>query len=329
VVVMLMIQQILSRRFVSAVFAVSLALSAADVSAAGKAPTPKEAKVNTIIAMINSESNFVYKNYSGYTKVINAKTGPTCKELDLQRMIGGMGDSAPDRYKGYRKAFAKAPKLEVDAQVLDMLSAVEALYKPGNEASEYYFKREFTKDNCKRGIELHKDLIANWTKFIEAERVVRAFLDKYTDERDVEELAKTQKKYGKGLHYYHNKLMMDAKSLVRLTDASPFDAAKMKTQLEAYDVAVGEAQALVKKEKEAKKNAEAIYQGGYQSFVDRASRYKDSIKELLRVVDEEAKDPKAAKTMPDRRKRSFENLITSYNGLVDQSNGVMYSKTMK
>ena len=116
-----MIQKTILRRISSAVLAACLALSAAEASAAGKAPTPKEAKVNTIIAMINSESNFVYKNYSAYTKVINAKSGPTCKELDLQHVVSGMGDSAPERYKGYRKAFAKAPKLEVDAQVLEML----------------------------------------------------------------------------------------------------------------------------------------------------------------------------------------------------------------
>ena len=142
-------------------------------------------------------------------------------------------------------------------------------------------------------------------------------------------LLKTARNDVKAAIVMHKTGLTLAKALVRLTDASPFDAAKMKTQLDAYDVAVGEAQALLKKEKEAKKNADAIYQGGYQQFVERASRYKDTIKELLRVVDEEAKDPKAAQTMPGRRKRSFENLITSYNGLVDQSNGVMYSKTMK
>jgi len=324
-----MIQQILSRRFLSAVLFASLASTAVEAHAAGKGPTAKEAKINAIIAMINSESNHVYKNYSTYKKIVVDPRGPTCKELDLQRLVSGMGDSAPERYAGYRKSFKKAPKLEIDEQALAMVAASEELYEPENEASSYYFKREYTKDDCKRGVELHSQLMGGWTKFIEAERNVRAFIDKYTDERDTAELAKTQKKYGKGLHFYHSKLMMDAKALVRLTDASPLDAAKMKTQLDAYDVVVGEAQALVKKEKEAKKNADAIYQGGYQQFVDRASRYKDSIKELLRVLDEEAKDPKAAKTMPDRRKRSYENLVNSYNGLVDQSNRVMYSKTMK
>ncbi|MGC4095090.1 MAG: DUF3829 domain-containing protein [Polyangiaceae bacterium] len=310
---------------------VATCLDAGRVQAAEAKQTPKEAKVSTFIAMINSESGHVFDNYARYSKLIaDLEKGPTCKELDLQRAVSGMGPSAPERYAGYKKALVKGPKLEVDAAAQEMLSAAEALFKPENEASEYYFKNEYRKDSCKRGTEFNAVLVPNWVRYMKADREMRAFLDKYTDERDTAELTKSEKKYGKALHYYHSKLMMSAKRLIRIANKEPFDAAEVRKQLEAFEPDIGEAQALAKKAGEKdKRTADAIYQGGYSQLLSRCDRFRDTLKEILRVVDEEAKDPKAAKTMPNRRKNSMESMVTAYNGLVDQSNSTMYSKSMK
>ena len=122
----------------------------------GAKQTPKEAKVGVYIDMINSESNHLLENYEGYVhRVKDLEKGPTCKELGPQQWISSMGPSAPDRVLAYRKGLAKLPKLEVDAAATQMVDALDALYKPVAEASDYYFMSKFNKDNCKRGDELH------------------------------------------------------------------------------------------------------------------------------------------------------------------------------
>ena len=194
-------------------------LATTSALAEGAKQTPKEAKIGVYIDLINSESNHLLDNYEGYIhRVKDLQKGPTCKELGSQQWLSSMGPSMPESIAGYRKAIAKQPKLEVDAAVLQMVDALDALYKPVGEASDYYFMSKFNKDNCKRGDELHPILMSGWTKYIQAEHLVREYLDKYTDERDTAELTLVQKKFGKALHYYQQKLMIDAKALIRVSN---------------------------------------------------------------------------------------------------------------
>lgn len=317
-----------SRLFGAGLVGLALTLGSASASAEGK-PTPKEQKISVYVDMINHSSNYLFENYDRYTKrVVDLKKGPTCQELGPQSWISGMGPSGPERYAGYKKALAKQPKLEADPAALEMLAALEALYKPENEASEYFFKSKFKEDKCKRGGELHVVLMENWTKYMRAEQTVRAFLDKYGDERDTTELGKAQKKYGKALRYYHQKLMIDAKSLIRVANDKRFDVEAVRARAAAFEPTLNEAKAVVEKEKKNKKNSDALYQGGYEQMIYYAGNLQQAVAEVLRVVDAEAKDPKAA-ARSNSRPQAMKNLITAYNGLVDQSNKTMYTKNMK
>jgi len=304
-------------------------LLSAGVSAAAGASNPKEAKVSAYIELINQESNHLLQNYDGYSqRVKDLRAGPTCKETGgAQSWLSSMGPSAPERVAKYRKLLAKQPKLEADAAALEMVDALDSLYKPVSEASDYYFLSKFKQDDCKRGHELHPLLMAGWTKYMKAERVVRAFLDKYTDERDAADLKDLQKKYGKLLHYYQRKLMVDAKALIRVSDVAQLDPAVVRSALATFGTSLAEARVVVEKEKKGK-NADALYQGGYEQLLTHAGWLKDAVDEVLRVVDNEAKDPKSA-ARTNSRPTAMQNLLTAYNGLVDQSNQTMYSKSMK
>jgi hypothetical protein len=312
---------------VACVFGWALFLVSLGASAQAK-PTAKELKVGVYVDMINASSNYLFENYDRYTKrVKDLQKGPTCQESGPQSWISGMGPSSIGRYAGYRKALAKQPKLEADPAALEMLEALEALYKPENEASEYFFKSKFKEDQCKRGVELHAVLMANWTRYMRAERVVRAFLDKYTDERDQTELTSVQKKYGKALRYYHRKIMVDAKALIRVADAKELDLSAVRARLAVFEPTLNETKAIVEKEKKGK-NSDALYQGGYQQMVTYAGQLQDAVNEVIRVAENEAKDPKSA-ARTNSRPTAMKNLITAYNSLVDQSNKTLYSKTMK
>jgi hypothetical protein len=309
-------------------FACAVVFAASGARAAAPKQTPKEAKVGVYIEMINVESNHLLQNYEGYVKRIkDLQKGPTCKEFGPQSWLSSMGPSAPERVATYRKGIAKQPKLEVDAAALDMADALAALYKPVEEASEYYFLSKFNQDSCKRGDELHPILMAAWTKYISAEHNVRAFLDKYTDERDSADLVIVQKKYGKALHYYQQKLMIDAKALIRAANVKAPDPAFVSPRLDTFSTTLSEASAVVAKGKQGK-DADALYQGGYEQLITHAGWLKEAGERVVQVVKDETKDPKAA-ARTNSHASATENLITAYNGLVEQSNQTMYSKTMK
>jgi hypothetical protein len=295
--------------------------------AAGNKSSPQEAKVAVYIQIINDESNHLLGNYDGYTKrVKDLKKGPTCQEPGSQSWLSSMG-TVSERVATYRKGLAKQPKLEVDGAAKDMVDALEALEKPVAEASEYYFSSKYNQDHCKRGLELHPILMANWTKYLTGEQAVRVFLDKYTDDRDAAALAAAQKKYGKALHYYQLKLMMDAKALIKIGNARNPDLAALRERSATFTATIAEATPIVEKAKKSK-DADALYQGGYQQLMHYAEELRSATEEVLRVLDKELKDPKAL-AGTNSRSSAFQNLLTAYNGLVDQSNQTMYSKTMK
>ncbi len=306
----------------------AVALLSGAASAQADKPSPKDLKISAFVEIINAESNHLYDNYERYTKrLVDVQKGPTCTEVGPQSWLSSMGPSAPERIAGYRKALKKQPKLEIDPAVTEMLDALDALYKPVDEASEYFFLSKFNKDKCQRGRELHPLLMNGWTHYIAAEQKLRAFLDKYTDERDVKEIADAQKKFGKGLHFYHRKIMTEAKALIRSADSKQPDLGAVRGRLSTFEPTLSEAKAVVDKERKGK-NADALYQGGYEQMLNYGEQFRDATKELVRVVESEAKDPKAA-ARSNSREISMKNLVISYNGLVEQSNKVMYSKSMK
>jgi hypothetical protein len=290
-----------------------------DASAAK--PSAKEAKVDVYIEMLNTESNFVFDNRAGYAKWVDMKAGPTCNEVGL-RQPSMVGDSAPDRYAHYRKELVKKPKLDADDAAMQMVEALEQLRAPINEANDYYFNHKYRQDACKRGKELHPLLVAGWQKFIQGDEVVRSFVEKFNNERAATVLADDLKKYGKGFHWTQQKLLLDAKAMVRAVEGQK----PTKDLLATFAQTLTDANALVAKEKGGKLS-DVLYQGGYEQLLTRAGWYRDAVDSFQKELDKEAADPKADRT--DDRKRAFKQVIDSYNHMVEQSNDTEYSKAMK
>jgi hypothetical protein len=308
-------------------------------------PSAKDVKVNAYVEIINAWSNHVYDNRDRYAKwVADMQAGPTCKERDISSP-SSIGESARDDFKAYRKAIAKAPKLEADEAALQMVTALEELMKPVSEASVYYHGNKYRQDGCKRGKELHPIILAGWSKFIQGDRAVRAFVEKYNDERQATELADAAKKYGKKLHYHHLKLAMDGKALVRAVDvvrATPKpDLLPLRGVLATFQQTLTDTKALVDKEKGGK-NADALYQGGYEQMVKTAESYKEAVDQLIKAIEAEAKappkpapkstsktPPKPQATSPGERERAGAQVIDAYNRMVDEANKTTFSTGMK
>lgn len=343
-----------------AVLSAATATSPRDAAASKpvRAAAAREAKVSAYIEIINDESNHVLRNLDSYAGHIeDVQAGPTCKEGGPQSWVSSMGPNAAERIARYRKGLARPPALPGDAPAGEMVEALAALRPVVEEASEYYYSSKFNEDGCARGKAMHPLLMNGFSRYVRADRALRAWLDQYTDERDAAELVTQEKQYGRGLHYYHRKVMVDAKPLMRAARGQPIDAAAIKSRLAAFVPTVEATEAAVKAVR-TPRNSDAIYQGGYEQFVGSAKAFgnqaEDFLKLLARQETEEAeaaakdaRDASApgarpgqaqkvreraaarAKFAEEERGRGLENLITTYNYLVQMSNQVMYSKSMK
>jgi len=304
----------------------SLGFLLGSIHSAWAKPSPTDLKVNSYVEIINSWSEYVYKNRDRYADAVaSMKTGPTCKEKKAM-YLSAVGDGALDDYKQYRKALAKAPKLEPDAAALAMVTALEEMAKTIKDADTYYSKSKYKDDNCKHGQELHPVLLQEWEKYATGEQTVRAFLDKYNDDREGKDVVAAQKKYGKGYHYLHLKIMIDSKMLLRAVDAASGpkpDISQLKDRRTAFQQSLTDTQDLIKKGKGGK-NSDAVYEGGYEQMVSYAADYAKNVDALIKELES---DP--SKSTPNDRKRARKETYDSYNYFVDQSNKVLYSTGMK
>jgi hypothetical protein len=265
-----------------------LVLSSPSLARAEK-PTPKDLKVGTYVEIINAWSNYVFDNQARYAGWVDMKAGPTCKETKMSPP-SAVGDSAPDDYKAFKKALAKKPKLEADDAAIQMVTTLEEMMKPIKDASDYYHGREHREDGCKKGKELHSVLVGLFAKYAEADKSVRAFVEKVGSERQAAELTAAEKKHGKRLRYYHLKLPMDAKVVVRrfeehASEQKP-DLAPVREALAGFVKSLDEVKPIVDKEKQGK-NADALYQGGYEMLLTKAGWFKDAVGEYMKAVDED------------------------------------------
>ena len=289
-------------------------------------PDAKQAKVNVYIDVLNQWSSYVYKQRDDYAGWVDLAKGPDCK-ASKARGPSAIGDTAKKTtFPGYLKALKKAPKLPVDAAAVKMVTTLQALWQPTFDASEYYYKRQWKDDDCKRGQELHAQLVALWDEYVAAEREVRAFVVVYNDERQTAQLATTTKKYGKKLRFQFEQVLIDGKQLVRTLDvalaATPIDAAAITAKLDAFAASVDATNQLAEANRGKAKIYDVLYQGGYTQFVTRAGWFRDEVQQLVkRLADPKAKPAEIAK--------AHEQAIAAYNRFVDGANDVRLSAAIK
>lgn len=292
-----------------------------------RAGDAKQDKINTYIDMINKWSRYVQSTRASYTAWADPERGPTCQERGL-RPPGSIGTSAPKTFADYQKAFKKKPALPVDAAANRMAAALTALIAPTNEASDYYSKRTFKDDDCKRGQELHALLMDGWRTFLEAEVELRAYVVTYNDELEVKSLATTRKKYGEKFRYHLEKQLAESKALLReldaqLDSATP-DLAAVRGRLDTLGATLDAMTAMIAKVRDDKKIYGDLYQGGYVRFHAAGVDFRTEVRKLLELVE---------KPLPKNRGdvvgQGRARVLTSYNGMIDRINKVRFSSRIK
>jgi hypothetical protein len=325
-------------RFGLALSAVAALLLLGTTVAAAK-PDAKQTKVNVYVDMLNNWSSYVYKSRGQYGDTVDMAAGPTCKERNL-RGPSSIGPTAKKTFAAYQKALAKKPKLPVDAAAKEMAAVLIELWEPSNEASEYYFKRKFKDDDCKRGQELHGQLVALWERYAVADREVRAFVEQFNDERQIKEVAKTKKKYGPRLRYHYEQLLIDGKALIRVADGelrneTP-DLDGIRTALATFTATLESTEALVAKDRDNKKVYNDLYQGGYTQFVKHATWFREAVEKSIKTVEAPAMKPgrggkpdQPDKQRPEKIEKGRTQTVDAYNRMIDAANKVRLSKAIK
>lgn len=308
-------------------------------SVAGAKPDAKQAKVNVYVDMLNNWSSYVYKSRGQYAEAVDLAAGPTCQERNL-RGPSSIGPTAKKTFADYQKALAKKPSLPVDAAAKEMAAVLIELWEPSNEASEYYFKRKFKDDGCKRGQELHAQLVALWERYAVADREVRAFVEQFNDERQLAEIAKTKKKYGPKLRYHYEQLLLDGKTLIRVADGELRNETPnldgIRAALATFVATLDATEALIAKDRDNPKVYNDLYQGGYTQFVRHATWFREAVERSIKTVEAPAMKPggrgkpdQPDKQRPEKIEKDRIQTVEAYNRMIDAANKVRLSTAIK
>ncbi len=181
----------------------------------GPAPdNATNAKVNDYIEVVNEASESFHRVRHDWFSQINPKAGPTCKEnVSIEQTIGPDGGS----YDAYRKKLKAKPALPPDAAALHMVDAVEELRNIGKEPGPCteYQGRSQPGSWCRRLKESYPRMLAIFEKYNQGEREVRAYIDNFTDERDLRVTETSLKKHGKHYRFQFATLALEGKRMMR------------------------------------------------------------------------------------------------------------------
>ncbi len=223
-------------------------------------------------------------------------------------------------------ALAK-PKLEVDDAALKMVEALEALRKPAEQDSRTFSSPDLKTERCKRAKELFPVLSANWDQYAQGHDVMRAFVDKFTDERDQREIETTAKKYGKRYRYHFALIVNDSKALLRTIAAEAHkpdpSSAPISEKLTSFTALIDESKQMLDADATAKKGQS--YPPGFSLLLsDSMPRFQKAVARYIATLDN-----KAARNRTAQAKSDWNYVIDCYNKVVDQMNGVAFDKNQK
>jgi len=287
-----------------------------------------ETKVNHIIMLMNNETGPLLEARDGWLhEVRDPAAGPTCKEQNLNAGPG-FGSDPQTKFAEYRKQFHAKPKLEVDEAALQMVDALEQLQKTTDEANEVLAYRNKNKpDRCAKLKQLHPLLMAGWQKYHDGLSVLEPFIERFTDERDHYEAEMTLKKYGKHYRYHFARIILEAKGILHKTEIAlrrpDADTTPILDRLERISDTTDEIKQAMAADNAAKKND--TYPPGLSLLVsDSMPRFQKEVKAFVELLKDKTK-----RNNPKFLKAEWKRFVDDYNGLVEEMNGVGFSKSQK
>lgn len=284
-----------------------------------KADRALGAKLAPYVELGNRFFDRAYSSKQRYLSwVADPATGPTCKERHVYGLykIYKMGKHA-EKIQKANEASPRMKKLEEAAtKVLLALDKLGPLLK---KADRYYSQKDYKDDGCKKGQEMHPKLMGAWKDFEANEKVLSGIVFKQSRAMHQRLLGYIEKKHGKDhQRYYHKKVALDARGLVKMLPEGKAEAATAAKALAAFDKVVQEMDSNAKKGKEP---------SGYSRFRSTANSFVKACKERVRRLKRGKAYSKSDQRSIDRGsgwmvKGSFAKVIRAFNSLIDASNSV-------
>ncbi len=252
--------------------------------------------------------------------VADPKAGPTCKERHIYGVYTlAKGDLAFKKVQEANESKPHIKKLEQAATRL--LLALDKLQRLLADASRYYRQKDYKDDGCKKAQKLHPRLMRLFAEFDTNEKVFSGIVFAESHKLHQRLLARIEKKHGKEHpRYYHKKIALDARALVKLMPEEKADVSAAGKALASLDAIVKEMISSTR----SGKNASSL-----SSFRQMANSFVAAAKQRLRRI-----KSKKAYTASERRRMdlgagsmvrgSYAKLVKAFNRLIEAGNRVTF-----
>lgn len=218
------------------------ASAAAGSAAAGSAAAPDPAKVEgqkleAAITCLNNNSERVFEVREGYLRDVDPATGvPVRDGINLM----GVGSSEPCE-RAVKAAAALTPAIpELDKATADYVAALAAFRAQWDALDGYYKKGEYADDKGAKARELHPKVMAAIDAFAAANDALHRAVSDRNRQRHLAALEATEKRDGRNLEVVIGRLMLEAQTLLELTDTAKPDPTALGAQLGTYGALVDE-----------------------------------------------------------------------------------------
>lgn len=313
----------------SLVFAASGALAAEGEKAEEKAADTLGASVYAIPADATDEQlALISDKMACYVQIINdfgtmgfiealnerlsdlekKKPGQPLKRQRQTNGYGGRFDAALKKNAGL------LPRMEPADAAMDVIAETYPRLKRNLVALDRYYERgDYKDDGEAKGKELGAEMKKDLAAFIEAGDLLNREFDRLDGTLDAMRLERFEKQYGKRFFWHHSMLMQQARTVLALAppdmknfDATAFEAAfkEFKTRVDNYETYIKEAG------KDLKKEANGVVRDRWiTDFISTCRTLLEAKKENI----------------PRKYTGYVEVLYSSYNNMVNDSNGIQFT----
>lgn len=215
--------------------------SGAPAQAAPDPERAENAKLEAAIECLNSNSERVFEVRDGYLADVDPATGVPLRAGPMNLM--GLGSAEPCERK-VKAAAALTPAIpELDKASADYVAALAGFRAVWDQLDAYYKKGEHLDDKAARARELHPKVMAAVDGFAAANAALHRAVEDRNRRRHQAALAALEQREGRNLEVIIGTLMLEAQTLLGLTEAPAIDAAALAAQLTTYGALVDEVDA--------------------------------------------------------------------------------------
>ncbi|MEM9691387.1 MAG: DUF3829 domain-containing protein [Myxococcota bacterium] len=287
-----------------------------------KADNSQGQKLNKYLACINQVGGSARRAEHQYFRWLkDPKAGPTGSEKVV------LGTLAITSGKQCRRDLEKAKELKPEMEKLEeageeFVEALDKLEPINEEVHAYYKKKEHTKDDFKKGKELHPKYYEALHSFFEKSKGLNDAFSDVKDELNERDLERFKRKK-RMLAYHHLKFMMEARHVLHATDAEMIKDIDVKNLADKHDVAK---EAFDDMDDYASSNgAKTKKVSGWSNFNKDARAYIDAVAAVRKKAEDGFKfsqaeiaqlnrgDSKRVKGHPDHMLDMFNKMIQSNN----------------